>query len=88
MTAMKANGTSPVAITRRPGGMREAITGFADQPPVKAGATMCDMLGSVHLFAAILLALREREQTGVGRAVEGRQRADNTQLRPVAEDGE
>jgi len=47
-----------------------AITGFADQPPVKAGATMCDMLGSVHLFAAILLALREREQTGVGRAVE------------------
>jgi formyl-CoA transferase len=47
-----------------------AITGFADQPPVKAGATMCDMLGSVHLFAAILLALRERDHTGRGRAVE------------------
>ena len=47
-----------------------AITGFPDQPPVKAGATLCDMLGSVHLFGAILLALRERERSGRGRAVE------------------
>lgn len=47
-----------------------AITGFPDQPPVKAGATLCDMLGSAHLFAAILLALRDRERTGRGRAVE------------------
>lgn len=47
-----------------------AITGFPDQPPVKAGATLCDMLGSTHLFAAILLALRERDRTGLGRPVE------------------
>jgi len=47
-----------------------SITGFPEQPPVKAGATMCDMLGSVHLFGAILLALRERERSGRGRAVE------------------
>lgn len=47
-----------------------AITGFPDQPPVKAGATLSDMLGSVHLFGAILLALRERERTGRGRPVE------------------
>jgi CoA:oxalate CoA-transferase len=47
-----------------------AITGFPDQPPVKAGATLCDMLGSVHLFGAILLALRERERSGRGRPVE------------------
>jgi formyl-CoA transferase len=47
-----------------------SITGFPDQPPVKAGATLCDMLGSVHLFGAILLALRERERSGRGRAVE------------------
>ncbi len=46
------------------------ITGFPDHPPVKAGATLCDMLGSVHLFAAILLALRERDRTGRGRPVE------------------
>jgi len=47
-----------------------SITGFPDQPPVKAGATLCDMLGSVHLFGAILLALRDRERSGRGRAVE------------------
>jgi formyl-CoA transferase len=47
-----------------------AITGFPDRPPVKAGATLCDMLGSVHLFGAILLALRDRERTGRGRPVE------------------
>lgn len=47
-----------------------AITGFPDHPPVKAGATLADMLASVHLFSAILLALRERDQTGRGRAVE------------------
>ena len=46
------------------------ITGFPDQPPVKAGATLCDMLGSTHLFAAILLALRDLERTGLGRPVE------------------
>ena len=47
-----------------------AITGFPEQPPVKAGATLCDMLGSAHLFAAVLLALRERERSGRGRRVE------------------
>jgi len=47
-----------------------SVTGFPDQPPVKAGATLCDMLGSTHLFAAILLALRDRDRTGRGRAVE------------------
>jgi formyl-CoA transferase len=47
-----------------------SITGFPGQPPVKAGATLCDMLGSVHLFAAVLLALRERERSGRGRVVE------------------
>src|SRR6516225_9495281 len=43
-----------------------SITGFPDQPPVKCGATFIDMLGAVHLFAGILLALREREQSGRG----------------------
>ena len=47
-----------------------AITGFPDHPPVKAGATFADMLASVHLFSAILLALRERDRTGQGRPVE------------------
>ncbi|MDG2303605.1 MAG: CoA transferase [Candidatus Binatia bacterium] len=47
-----------------------AMTGFPDQPPVKAGATLADMLGASHLFGAILLALRDRDQTGRGRPVE------------------
>lgn len=47
-----------------------AITGFPDRPPVKAGATLCDMLGSVHLFGAVMLALRDRDRTGRGRPVE------------------
>lgn len=46
------------------------MTGFPEHPPVKAGATLADMLASVHLFGAILLALRDRDQTGRGRPVE------------------
>ena len=47
-----------------------SITGYPDMPPVKCGPTFIDMLGATHLFAAILLALREREQTGRGQRVE------------------
>ncbi len=45
-------------------------TGFADQPPVKAGAAVCDFSAGIHLYAAIMTALFERERTGVGRVVE------------------
>jgi crotonobetainyl-CoA:carnitine CoA-transferase CaiB-like acyl-CoA transferase len=44
-----------------------AVTGFPDQPPVKAGVTFVDFLGGTHLYAAIVTALYERERTGVGR---------------------
>jgi crotonobetainyl-CoA:carnitine CoA-transferase CaiB-like acyl-CoA transferase len=47
-----------------------SITGYPDQPPVKCGPTFIDMLGAVHLFAGILLALRERERSGGGQRVE------------------
>lgn len=47
-----------------------SITGFPDQPPVKCGPTFIDMLGAVHLFGGILLALRERERGGRGQRVE------------------
>jgi crotonobetainyl-CoA:carnitine CoA-transferase CaiB-like acyl-CoA transferase len=47
-----------------------SATGFADQPPVKAGPAISDFLGGVHLFAAILAALLQREQTGHGQVVE------------------
>ena len=45
-------------------------TGYADQPPVKSGAALCDFMAGIHLYAAIMTALYERERTGVGRVVE------------------
>src|SRR5262245_1001940 len=47
-----------------------SVTGFPDQPPVKAGPAFCDFGAGVHLFAGIMAALYEREHTGVGRLVE------------------
>lgn len=46
------------------------VTGYPDRPPVKAGPAMCDFMGGVHLYGAIMTALYEREKTGVGRLVE------------------
>jgi formyl-CoA transferase len=45
-------------------------TGFPDQPPVKSGAAICDFMAGIHLYAAIMTALYERERTGRGRVVE------------------
>ena len=45
-------------------------TGFPDQPPVKSGAAICDFSAGIHLYAAIMTALYERERTGTGRVVE------------------
>jgi len=44
-------------------------TGFADQPPVKSGPALCDFMAGIHLYAAIMTALFERERTGNGRVV-------------------
>jgi len=47
-----------------------SITGYPDQPPVKAGAAVCDFSAGIHLYAAIMTALYQRERTGKGRVVE------------------
>ena len=47
-----------------------SITGFPDQPPVKAGPAICDFAGGIHLYGAIMTALFERERTGRGQVVE------------------
>ena len=47
-----------------------SVTGFPDRPPVKAGPALCDFFGGVHLYAALITALYEREKTGIGRLVE------------------
>ncbi len=46
------------------------ITGHPGQPPVKAGPAVCDFSAGIHLYAAIMTALYERERTGKGRVVE------------------
>ena len=43
-----------------------AITGHDGEPPLKAGPALCDILGGVHLYAAITTALVRRERTGRG----------------------
>ncbi len=45
-------------------------TGFPDGPPVKSGAALCDFFAGIHLFSAIMMALYDREKTGIGRTVE------------------
>jgi CoA:oxalate CoA-transferase len=47
-----------------------AVTGRPDDPPLKAGAIMADVLGATHLCAGILGAIRQRDRTGEGLIVE------------------
>lgn len=47
-----------------------ATSGEVDGPPMKAGPAVVDILGGVHLAAAILAAVRQRDRTGQGTVVE------------------
>jgi CoA:oxalate CoA-transferase len=47
-----------------------SVTGFPDDPPVKAGPAVCDFSAGVHLYGGVVTALFERERTGRGRIVE------------------
>lgn len=47
-----------------------SITGFPDSAPTKAGPALCDFFGGTHLLAGVVMALYERERTGLGRLVE------------------
>jgi len=47
-----------------------SITGNTGMEPLRCGATLCDFLGGVHLYGAVVTALYERERTGKGRVVE------------------
>jgi crotonobetainyl-CoA:carnitine CoA-transferase CaiB-like acyl-CoA transferase len=46
------------------------ITGMPDGPPVRTGIAMTDYLAALYAFSGILLALRERDQTGSGQQVD------------------
>ena len=47
-----------------------SVTGFPDGPPVKAGPTLVDFMGGIHLYAGIVTALYDRDRSGVSRLVE------------------
>jgi CoA:oxalate CoA-transferase len=47
-----------------------SVTGFPDRPPVRAGVTVADFMGGIHLYAGIVTALYERDRSGFGRLVE------------------
>ena len=47
-----------------------STTGFPENPPVKAGAAICDFLGGVHLYGAVATALLHRERTGEGARID------------------
>ena len=46
------------------------ITGSPDGPPIRTGIAMTDYLAALYAFGGILLALRDRERTGVGQHVD------------------
>jgi crotonobetainyl-CoA:carnitine CoA-transferase CaiB-like acyl-CoA transferase len=47
-----------------------SVTGAPDGPPMKAGPTLVDYMGGIHLYGAVMTALFQRERTGVGQLVE------------------
>jgi len=47
-----------------------SVTGMPDGPPMKAGPTVVDYMGGIHLYAGILTALYERDRADEGRLVE------------------
>jgi CoA:oxalate CoA-transferase len=47
-----------------------SVTGFPDGPPVKAGPTLVDFMGGIHLYAGVVTALYDRDRSGEGRLVE------------------
>ena len=47
-----------------------SITGYPDQPPVRTGYALVDILCGVVAYGAVLTAIHQREQTGKGQYVE------------------
>jgi CoA:oxalate CoA-transferase len=57
-------------ITMQAHGGIMSVTGFPENPPVKAGVAFLDFSGGTTLYAAVVTALYERERTGLGRVVD------------------
>ena len=46
------------------------ITGPADGPPSRVGVAVTDYMAGQFMFSSILLALRDRDRTGRGQAID------------------
>lgn len=47
-----------------------SVTGQPEGPPTKAGPTLVDYMGGIHLYGAVMTALFMRDRTGQGQLVE------------------
>ncbi|MCB1743811.1 MAG: CoA transferase [Gammaproteobacteria bacterium] len=47
-----------------------SVTGESGGPPARAGGQVCDFMGGIHFYAALVTALLGRERTGIGTRVE------------------
>ena len=47
-----------------------SVTGETGGPPARAGGQVCDFMGGIHFYGAIMTALLGRERTGQGTRVE------------------
>ncbi len=47
-----------------------SVTGYADSPPLRSGAALCDFFGGVHLYGAVVTKLFERQRTGRGAVID------------------
>jgi crotonobetainyl-CoA:carnitine CoA-transferase CaiB-like acyl-CoA transferase len=57
-------------ITMQAHGGIMSVTGYPENPPVKAGVAFIDFSGGTTLYAGVVTALYERERTGLGRIVD------------------
>src|SRR3981189_2579468 len=63
--------TLAMDLTIGPASGNMSVTGAPDGPPMKAGPTLVDFMGGIHLYAGVVTALFQRMATGAGQLVEG-----------------
>ncbi len=68
-TGPRAGQASYDIVAQATGGL-QAITGFADGPPVRAGGALGDFVGGLYLALGIVSALLDRDRTGRARVLD------------------
>ncbi|HEY8120774.1 MAG TPA: CaiB/BaiF CoA-transferase family protein [Myxococcota bacterium] len=68
-TGPRAGEPSYDIVAQATGGML-SMTGFPDAPPVRAGGATADFVGGLYLALGVVVALLERERSGVARVLD------------------